>query len=220
VSDPRTTLRTAYRDLVGLLGPLPEEDAFTPTGCRGWAVVDLAYHLLGDARRALVALATPEAGPPDATAVDYWRPHRPSRSGDADELWPTRAAASLMGGFDVVRRAYGEAAEAVLVAADRADLEAVVRTHSSVLTVRDLVSTLVVEAAVHHLDLVVALDRPGPAAGPLAEARRVFEGLHGGPLPAHWDDASLVLWGAGRRPLTDAARADLGPGVARFPLLG
>jgi hypothetical protein len=183
-------------------------------------VVDLAYHLVGDARRALVALATPAGGPLDTTAVDYWRPFRPSRPGDADGLWPTRAAASLMGGFDVVRRAHAEAAEAVLVAADRADLDAVVRTQTSVLTVADLVSTLVVEAAVHHLDIVAGLDRPGPAAAPLAEVRRVLEGLYGGLLPTDWDDASLARWGTGREPLAGAARAELGGGAERFPLFG
>jgi hypothetical protein len=149
-------------------------------------VVDLAYHLVGEARRALVALATPAGGPLDTTAVDYWRPFRPSRPGDADGLWPTRAAASLMGGFDVVRRAHAEAAE----------------------------------AAVHHLAIVAGLDRPGPAAAPLAEVRRVLEGLYGGLLPADWDDASLARWGTGREPLTGAARAQLGGGAEGFPLFG
>jgi hypothetical protein len=83
-----------------------------------------------------------------------------------------------------------------------------------------LLSTLVVEAAVHHLDLVVGLDRPGPAAAPLAEVRRVLEGLYGGPLPTGWDDATLARWGTGREPLTDAARADVADGAERFPLLG
>src|SRR5687768_2547455 len=126
-------LRTAYRDVVELLASLSDDDAFTPTGCAGWAVVDLTYHLLGDARRALVAMATPADAPPDTTAVDCWRPDRASRPGDADELWAIRAAASVMGGFDVVRRAHAEAGEAVLVAAGRADLDAVVRTQTSVL---------------------------------------------------------------------------------------
>jgi hypothetical protein len=57
------------------------------------------------------------------------------------------------------------------VAADRVELTDPVKTQGWVLTVADLLSTLTVEAAVHHLDLVLRLDRPGPAAAPLAEVR-------------------------------------------------
>jgi hypothetical protein len=89
-----------------------------------------------------------------------------------------------------------------------------------VLTVADFLSTLTVEAAVHHLDLVVRLDRPGPAPGPLAEVRRVLEGLLGAPLPAAWDDATAARRGTGREPLTVADRAELGPAAAAFPLFG
>jgi hypothetical protein len=78
----------------------------------------------------------------------------------------------------------------------------------------------VVEAAVHHLDLVVRLDRPGPAAGPLGEVRRVLEGINDGPLPAGWDDATAARRGTGREPLTGEDRAGLGPAAAAFPLFG
>ncbi len=44
-----------------------------------------------------------------------------------------------------------------------------------------VLTALTVEAAVHPLDLVRRLDRPGPAAAPLAEVRRVLAGLLGGP---------------------------------------
>ena len=84
----------------------------------------------------------------------------------------------------------------------------------------DFLSTLTVEAAVHHLDLVIQLDRPGPAAGPLAEVRRVLEGLLGSPLPARWDDATAARRGTGREPLTDEDRAELGATAAAFPLFG
>jgi len=86
--------------------------------------------------------------------------------------------------------------------------------------VADLLSTLAVEAAVHHLDLVLRLDRPGPAAGPLAEVRRVLEGLLGRPLPAGWDDATAARRGTGRESLTALDRAELGPAAASFPLFG
>jgi hypothetical protein len=68
-----------------------------------------------------------------------------------------------------------------------------------------LLSTLTVEAAVHHLDLVL---------------RRVLEGLLGRPLPADWDDGTAVRRGTGREPLSAADRAELGAGAAAFPLFG
>ena len=76
------------------------------------------------------------------------------------------------------------------------------------------------EAAVHHLDLVLDLDRPGPAAAPLAEVGRVLEGLPGGSLPDAWDGATAARRGTGREPLTAEDRAVLGAGADRFPLFG
>lgn len=116
--------------------------------------------------------------------------------------------------------AYAETASAVLVAASRLDPAARVRTQGRVLTVADLLSSLVVETAVHHLDLVLELDRPGPAVGPLGEVRRVLVGLLGRPLPSGWDDATAARRCTGRSPLTDADRRALGPDADRFPLLG
>ena len=213
-------LRTAYGELSGLLGALTDEETWQPTGCAGWTPVDLGFHLLSDARRALVALNTPAAAPADTSAVDYWTAWRPPEPGDEQELWSTRIAASVHGGLDGISRRYAETSEAVLVAASRVDPADLVGTQGRVLSVADLLSTLTVEAAVHHLDLVVRLDRPGPAAGPLAEVRRVLEGLLGGPLPARWDDVTAALRGTGRAPLTQDDRADLGLDAERFPLFG
>ncbi|NEK57803.1 hypothetical protein GCU56_07955 [Geodermatophilus sabuli] len=213
-------LRTAYADLAAALSALTAEEGWQPTGCAGWTPVDLGVHLLGDARRALVALNTPADGPADTTAVDYWLAWRPPAPGDEDELWSTRVVASVQGGLGPVGRRYAETSAAVLVAAGRVDASDLVRTQGRVMTVADLLSTLAVEAAVHHLDLVAHLDRPGPAAAPLAEVRRVLEGLLGGPLPAGWDDVTAARRGTGRSPLDDSDRALLGPAVERFPLFG
>jgi hypothetical protein len=213
-------LTTAYRDLSGVLGSLSDAEAWEPTGCAGWSVVDLGFHLLSDARRCLVALNTPADGPADTDAVDYWRAWRPPEPGDEEELWSTRIAASVHGGLPGIAGRYAETSAAALVAAGRVDPADLVETQGRVLTVADLLSTLTVEAAVHHLDLVVRLDRPGPSAGPLAEVRRVLEGLLGAPLPAGWDDATAARRGTGREPLTAADRAELGPAAAAFPLFG
>jgi hypothetical protein len=220
VSDPLGLLRAAYTDLSRVLSSLSTCEGWRSTGCAGWTPVDLGFHLLSDARRALVALHTPAAGPADTGAVDYWRAWRPPAPDDQDELWATRAEASLQGGLGPVQRRYAEASAAVVVAAGRVPPSDLVRTQGHVLTVADLLSTLVVEAAVHHLDLVLHLDRPGPGAGPLGEVRRVLEGLLGGPLPSAWEDATAARRGTGREPLTLDDRAVLGSAAERFPLFG
>jgi hypothetical protein len=213
-------LRTAYGELSGLLGALTDEETWQPTGCDGWTAVDLGFHLLSDARRALVALSTPAEEPADTDAVSYWTAWQPPAPGDEDTLWATRIAASVQGGLPTVADRYAETTAAVLVSAGRVRAADRVRTQGRVLRVEDLLSTLVVEAAVHHLDLVRHLDRPGPSAGPLAEVRRVLDGLLGSPLPERWDDATAALRGTGRERLTAADRLELGPGAARFPLFG
>ena len=83
----------------------------------------------------------------------------------------------------------------------------------------DFVATLVVEAAVHYLDLTVALPTaPGPDPASLALVRRVLAGLLGAPIPTAWDDVTAALKGTGREPLAEQDRQALGPLAARFPL--
>ncbi len=118
------------------------------------------------------------------------------------------------------RERYAETSAAAVVAARRADVGALVGTQGRVLTVADFLSTLVVEAAVHHLDLVLRLDRPGPSAAPLAEVRRVLVGLLGRALPDSWDDVTAARRGTGREPLIADDRAELGTSVTAFPLFG
>jgi Mycothiol maleylpyruvate isomerase N-terminal domain len=221
VSEPLDLLRAAYADLAEELYRLTAAGrSWSPTGCAGWAVVDLGFHLLSDTRRALVALNTPAGGPADSDAVDYWRAWRPPEPGDEEALRRTRAVASVAAEPADLAEWYAESSAAVVVAAGRVAPQDLVRTQGRVLAVADLLSTLVVEAAVHHLDLVRHLDRPGPAAGPLAEVRRVLEGLFGGRLPAGWDDVTATRRGTGREPLDDADRALLGAAAVRFPLFG
>lgn len=219
VDDALLLLRTAYGDLAALLRDLDDGEAVRPTGCAGWAVLDLAQHLVFDVRRGLVATATPADGPADCDAVRYWRDWSQSGAEAADDLWRTRVSASVAGGIAAVATAYAETSAAALVSAARLHPVELVRTQDRVLTRDDLLSTLVVESAVHHLDLVRCLERPGPAAGPLAEVRRVLAGVLGTDLPVDWDDATAARRGTGREPLTAADRAVLGAGAERFPLL-
>jgi hypothetical protein len=92
---------------------------------------------------------------------------------------------------------------------------------ASVLTVADFAATLAVEAAVHYLDLTVALPgAPAPEPASLALVRRVLDGLLGAPVPASWDDVTAALKGTGREPLTEADRQSLGHSAGKFPLFG
>ncbi|MGY1831444.1 maleylpyruvate isomerase N-terminal domain-containing protein [Geodermatophilus sp. SYSU D01180] len=213
-------LRSAYGTLGGLVADLTPAESWQPSGCAGWTVLDLAQHLLDDARRGLVALATPAEGPATTDAVAYWRAWQPAPAEDDDTLWRTRVRASVMDGLRGLAPLYAQTAAAVGVAAGRVGPGELVGTQGWVVRVDDLLSTLAVEAAVHHLDLVAHVDRPGPAPELLAEVRRVLEGLLGGPLPAGWDDATAARRGTGREPLTDADRAALGDAATRFPLFG
>ena len=219
MTDGTALLSAAYGDLAALLGELTDDEAVQPSGCAGWAVLDLAQHLVFDARRGLVATATPAAGPPTTDAVGYWRSWQQSGEQASDDQWRTRVSASVAGGIGVLAAVYAETSAAVQVAAGRLDPAEVVATQGHALRLDDLLSTLVVEAAVHHLDLVRHLDRPGPAAGPLAEVRRVLAALLGRELPDAWDDATAALRATGRAPLTAADRAELGDDLSRFPLL-
>jgi hypothetical protein len=220
VPSPTELLTATYRSLSEQVTDLRPEEAWRPTGCAGWAVLDLTLHLVDDARRGLVALATPADGPATSDAVAYWRAWQPTAAQDEDVAWRTRVRASVAGGLAELSAVYAELVAAVTVLAERTAPDDLVGTQGHVLRADDLLSTLAVEAAVHHLDLVAHLDRPGPAPEALAEVRRVLGELLGGPLPAGWDDATAARRGTGREPLTDADRAGLGEAAVRFPLFG
>jgi hypothetical protein len=224
-------VRDAYGGLSRLALTLTEEQAWLPSGCTGWTLRDLLFHCLADCHRALRALGTP--APPgtvaDTDAVSYWRSWRPDPDPAAqltgEELRWTRVSASAWPSVAPLAAMYAEAAGAVLVSAARVRPDDLVRTQGHTLSVDDLLSTLAVEATVHHLDLVAPLAaraadaaQPGPAA--LHETRRVLDGLLGRAVPVAWDDVTYALAGTGRRPLTAGERADLDELAAAFPLLG
>jgi uncharacterized protein (TIGR03083 family) len=219
VTDNVALLRQAYESLIEFTGTVDEQSSWAPTGCPGWAVRDLVFHLLGDAQRALVALATPVDRPADRDAVSYWATAPTGRDPESRELRAQRTMASAWR-LDFLLRTYAETARAVLTLAERTPPESLVATQGHVLTADDLAATLTVEAAVHQLDLVAFLDRSGPAAGPLALVRRTLDRLLGHPVPFVCDDRTWALIGTGRQIPDDAQRAALGADAARLPLLG
>jgi len=121
--------------------------------------------------------------------------------------------------LDFLTAGYAETAAAVLVSAERVTPEQLVATQGHVLSVTDLVDTLVVEATVHHLDLIVDLDRPGPRPEPVAVTRATLDALLGRRTPAAWDGEQWLRAATGRAAPTEEQRAYLGPDAERLPLL-
>ncbi|WP_406396401.1 maleylpyruvate isomerase N-terminal domain-containing protein [Streptomyces sp. NBC_00882] len=212
-------LRAAYEAFAVVVRPLGDEESWRPTGCAGWAVRDLVFHCAGDAQRALVALHTPAAGPPDRDAVTYWRDWAPDPADAANGRRWNRVSASMFLDFRRLRDLYLETTAAAVNAAADARPDLRVATQGHVLTAGDLVLTLAVEATIHHLDLVTDLpEAVGPSPAGLAAVRATLDGLLGRPVPLDWSDEHYARAATGRTPLTDPERLALGADADRFPL--
>jgi uncharacterized protein (TIGR03083 family) len=215
-------LSAAYHDLIDIITGLDERESWQPTGCLGWSVRDLLFHQLGDAQRALVALAGSTDGAPDRDAVTYWTDF-PASATDP-EFRQVRAIRTIAATwrFDHLVASFEETARAAVSLAARTPSDQVITTQGHRLRVADLLATLAFEATVHHLDLVVHLDRPNPGPAPLALVRRTLDGLLGTPAPAHWDDVTWARIGTGRQIPTVDETAELraaGIDPSRLPLL-
>jgi hypothetical protein len=218
-------LDAVYQKVTTLVSGLGEADMMRPSRCAGWAVADVLYHELLDARRALRTFATPSPDPADRDDVSYWREYAP---GSGEDSAPDGDAAAAHARYvRVAASAYppgwlawdwSETSAAARRAARACGHERVA-TQGHVLSVAGFAATLAVEAAVHYLDLTVDLpSAPEPDPASLALVRRVLVGLLGAPLPASWDDTTAALKGTGRDPLTGADRQALGALAAAFPL--
>ena len=199
-------LAQAYDGITAVVTPLDDAALQRPTRCRGWLVADLLFHVLCDAQRALVALASPAPGPADVDDVSYWRAFIPGGDDDASvkhAWWARRSAAAFDRPSGVVR-IWSDTAPAAARAAAAADPDGYVTTQGHVLRVPDLLATLTTEAVIHHLDLVVDLpDAPLPAAAPTRVAVATVDGLLSDDAvrPVGWDDRDYLLKATGRVPV-------------------
>jgi len=221
----QSALEVAYGQLSQVAGELDATALLRATRCAGWAVCDVLYHELLDARRALRTFASPATAAPDRDDISYWQPFSPGGEippgGEeaAAHARHVRIAASAYSPGELVWE-WTETAGAACRAA-RACSHELVATQGHVLRTADFLGTLVVEAAVHYLDLTVDLPgAPPPDPLPLRLVRRVLDGLLGGLPPDGWDEQAYVLKGTGRLPLSDADRTELGPAAELFPLFG
>jgi hypothetical protein len=217
-------LGSAYGSVTDLVSGLDEADFALPTGCERWSVDALLFHLMLDAQRALMALAAPGTEPADTDAVSYWRAYAAEAAAD-EELeaeaarFATDSAAAYGRPAGLVRH-WTHLSAAAVSAAARSDARLTVATQGLRLRTDDLLETLVVEATLHHLDLVRYLaGAAGPPAANLALTRATLEALLGRAAPAEWDDRSTALWLTGREAVPPAELARLGPAVDLLPVI-
>jgi hypothetical protein len=175
-------------------------------------------HLLYDAERALVAFATPSVAEPDRDFVSYWQ----DIPEDTDARF-VRTVATAYRGRKLVEHwcevSEATARQAVVALAEKGRK---FETQGHVLRATDLVATLVLEATVHHLDLILELPgAPEPDPEGLQVAARTLDGLFGPEAwdVIGWDTTTYVLKATGRLPLTEDDLDMLGASATRLPLL-
>ncbi|MCX4238346.1 maleylpyruvate isomerase N-terminal domain-containing protein [Streptomyces sp. NPDC020707] len=209
----------AWNALRTAVAEVPDEDFEQPSGCTGWLVRDLVCHLVIDAQDILITLATPADTEPTVDAVTYWQlDGAPAGEDPLDALIPRLAAA--YGEPGLLKFHFDDVGSAAGRAAGLADPAARVGTRDEVLTVGAYLSVYVLEATLHHLDLIARLTSTGgPPAETLAAARAALERIAGTPFPASFSDRAALLIGTGRRTPTDAERTALGTFAERLPLV-
>lgn len=198
-----------------LLGALDDVDA--PSRCAGWTCGQLLVHVhLGLHEVALALLDVGDPGPVTIDAAGYWR----SYPATDDVEGRDRLLAGLAGAHPGAGALTGHLGETVagLLRGVANVREGRVRFQDLTFGTGDFLGSWAVELAVHHLDLDL-IAAPPSAAG-LSLARRTVADLAGGTVPADWDDATVVLAGTGRVPLTGELRARHPDLAARLPVLG
>jgi uncharacterized protein (TIGR03083 family) len=207
-----TALRATVADL-------SDEDFSRPSGCTGWLVRDLVCHLVIDAQDVLITLATPADGEPTRDALTYWEISDTPPTGDDPLDALTVRLAAAYGEPHLLKFHLDDVGSAAGRAAALADPGLRVGTRDEVLTVGDYLSTYVMEWTLHHLDLIAHLpDAAPPPAEGLARSRELLERIAGVAFPPSLSDRDALLVGTGRRPATDAERAQLGERASKFPL--
>ncbi|HZX03236.1 maleylpyruvate isomerase N-terminal domain-containing protein [Kribbella sp.] len=216
------TLGRAYGRLTETVQGLSDADFARETRCPGMPVGPLLVHLLYDAERALIAFASPAVADPDRDFVTYWKDFPPGAGSDTSFVRGVAASYRKPG---VLVQHWRELSEAAVraAAAGLATKGHRVETQGHVLRARDFVATLVLEATVHHLDLIVGLPgAPEPDPEALQVTARTLDGLFGPEAwdVIAWDTTTYVLKATGRVPLDEADHDMLGPHADRLPLLG
>lgn len=224
-ADIREISAAQVEALAGIVAGLSDADLVAPTRCAGWLVAHLLVHI----RQGLVEHATACATPAgagdkaDRDYVSYWRDWPPTAEpvtlGQVRYYW---TAASAYGSGESMRVHFADVARAA-AGMNRQAPPGLFRFQGHVMDSSDILAMWTVEWVIHQLDLTAYLPGVRPAPPPEAQALTVatLDGLLGADTrPADWDDATYVLKGAGRIPLTEQERHVLGGHADRYPAFG
>jgi uncharacterized protein (TIGR03083 family) len=218
-SDALDALEAEYMELDDVITQLSDENLLLPSACRGWTNADLIFHMLLDAQRALVTFNSPVEGPADKDFVSYWNGFQASNESARAHARFVRISAAAHSHPKTIASRWHETALAALRNARSTSETEFVTTQGHVLSITDFITTLVVEATIHHLDLVANLDRPSSPRGPaLGITSTTLDGLLQAPRPSSWNEITYVLKATGRQSLTHRDRTALGDAASRLPL--
>lgn len=210
----------SWAALLAAVADLPDQAFAEPSGCSGWLVRDLVCHLVIDAQDILITLVTPAQTAPTRDAVTYWKISGTPPTGDDPLDAVTVRLAAAYEDPALLRFHLDDVGSAAGRAARLCDPGLLVETRGQVLTASDYLSAYVLEATVHHLDLIAHLpSAPRPPAEGLQTARLMVESIAGERFPESFSAEDVLLVGTGRRAPSDAERASLGAVAARLPFV-
>lgn len=210
----------SWAALLAAVDNLPDQAFAERSGCSGWLVRDLVCHLVIDAQDILITLVTPADAAPTRDAVTYWDISRTPPTGDDPLDAVTVRLAAAYEDPALLRYHLDDVGSAAGRAATLCDPGLVVATRGQALTAADYLSAYVMEATVHHLDLIAHLpDVAKPPEDGLESARLMLESIAGERFPESFSAEDALLVGTGRRAPSDAERAALGALAARLPFV-
>jgi uncharacterized protein (TIGR03083 family) len=199
---------------------VPDDDFARPSGCAGWLIQDLVSHLIIGAQDVLITLATPSDDPATHDAATYWDISSRGSTGDDPLDALTVRLAAAYEDPSLLKHHFDDVGSAARRAAELADPASRVATQCQVLTAGDYLGAYVLEATLHHLDLIANLDDgEGPPASGLAWSRALLERISGVSFPQTFSDEEVLVVATGRRVATDREKAYLDALEADLPVI-
>jgi uncharacterized protein (TIGR03083 family) len=212
-------LANEYGALTALVMSLNRAQLRSPSGCKEWTNAALVFHMLTDAQRALVTFSSPADGPATTNFIDYWKGFQATDEGAKVGARFVELSTEAHPDHRKIVTRWGETSAAAVRRARETQNTSFVTTQGRVLATSDFIATLVVEATIHHLDLIVNLSvGPGPDPRGVAITTATLDGLLGAPRPETWNDVTYILKTTCRADLDENERRALGEVGERFPL--